>query len=162
MNPLETKSTNDIIYIDIDNDTDNDTDNDDYYCDDYDGNEKDLKIYESKKNNDDNYRYNSRYNDIYDDDNYNRENLVTCENCGNVWDGYAQCNCYQIPRCYIEEDNVEDNVEVNVEVNVEENLTENISSEPSTVKTIDTIDTIDTIENISSEPSTIETMKHKQ
>ena len=22
--------------------------------------------------------------------------FVECENCGNVWDGYAQCNCYEI------------------------------------------------------------------
>ena len=22
------------------------------------------------------------------------EELVTCENCGNVWDGFAQCDCY--------------------------------------------------------------------
>ena len=21
------------------------------------------------------------------------EDFVTCSNCGNVWDGYAQCNC---------------------------------------------------------------------
>ena len=22
-------------------------------------------------------------------------NLIKCENCGNIWDGYAQCNCWQ-------------------------------------------------------------------
>ena len=22
------------------------------------------------------------------------ENLEKCDNCGNIWDGYAQCNCY--------------------------------------------------------------------
>jgi len=22
------------------------------------------------------------------------ENLVKCNNCSNIWDGYAQCNCY--------------------------------------------------------------------
>lgn len=21
--------------------------------------------------------------------------LITCENCGNMWDGYAQCNCWE-------------------------------------------------------------------
>jgi len=40
---------------------------DDYYCDDYDDSEELARQY-----------------------------LITCENCGNVWDGYAQCNCYQI------------------------------------------------------------------
>jgi hypothetical protein len=25
------------------------------------------------------------------------EEMVTCENCGNTWDGYAQCYCYGIP-----------------------------------------------------------------
>ena len=43
---------------------------DDYYCDDYDDREELARQY-----------------------------LITCENCGNVWDGYAQCNCYQI-KCY--------------------------------------------------------------
>jgi hypothetical protein len=23
------------------------------------------------------------------------EMLEQCENCGNIWDGYAQCNCWQ-------------------------------------------------------------------
>lgn len=23
------------------------------------------------------------------------ELLEQCENCGNIWDGYAQCNCWQ-------------------------------------------------------------------
>ena len=22
------------------------------------------------------------------------DNLIQCENCGNIWDGNAQCNCY--------------------------------------------------------------------
>jgi hypothetical protein len=22
--------------------------------------------------------------------------LEQCENCGNIWDGYAQCNCWQM------------------------------------------------------------------
>lgn len=22
------------------------------------------------------------------------EGMTCCENCGNIWDGYAQCNCY--------------------------------------------------------------------
>ena len=43
---------------------------DDYYCDDYDGD--------------------NEYEHI------NTQDLITCGNCGNVWDGYAQCNCYQI------------------------------------------------------------------
>ena len=25
------------------------------------------------------------------------EEMVTCENCGNIWDGYAQCMCLGIP-----------------------------------------------------------------
>jgi len=25
------------------------------------------------------------------------EEMVTCENCGNTWDGYAQCMCLGIP-----------------------------------------------------------------
>lgn len=25
---------------------------------------------------------------------YYEEYLVTCENCGRMWDGNAQCNCY--------------------------------------------------------------------
>ena len=29
--------------------------------------------------------------DILDD-----AELVECANCGNIWDGYAQCNCWQI------------------------------------------------------------------
>ena len=43
---------------------------DDYYCDDYDDREDRASQY-----------------------------LITCENCGNKWDGYAQCNCHQI-KCY--------------------------------------------------------------
>jgi hypothetical protein len=45
---------------------------DDYYCDDYD----DYDDY-----------------DYYDN---NAQDLITCGNCGNVWDGYAQCNCWQL------------------------------------------------------------------
>ena len=26
----------------------------------------------------------------------NGEWLEQCENCGNIWDGYAQCNCWQM------------------------------------------------------------------
>jgi hypothetical protein len=26
----------------------------------------------------------------------NGEILEQCENCGNIWDGYAQCNCWQM------------------------------------------------------------------
>ena len=55
---------------------------DDFNCDDY--------------NNTDDY-----YCDDYDDDDndnekINIEDLVKCGNCGNIWDGYAQCNCYQL------------------------------------------------------------------
>ena len=34
--------------------------------------------------------YNTKYYEDY---------LITCDNCGNKWDGYAQCNCYQL-ECY--------------------------------------------------------------
>jgi len=40
----------------------------------------------------DNY-YNSNDEDTYTQD------LFKCGNCGNVWDGCAQCNCYQL-ECY--------------------------------------------------------------
>lgn len=34
--------------------------------------------------------------EIYGSDSYLRKyHLVKCENCGNIWDGYAQCNCWQ-------------------------------------------------------------------
>ena len=23
------------------------------------------------------------------------EQMMECDNCGNIWDGYAQCNCWQ-------------------------------------------------------------------
>jgi hypothetical protein len=26
----------------------------------------------------------------------NGEWLEQCDNCGNIWDGYAQCNCWQM------------------------------------------------------------------
>jgi hypothetical protein len=47
---------------------------DNYYCDDYDDTDTDN-------------------DEIYTQD------LITCDNCGNRWDGYAQCNCYQF-KCY--------------------------------------------------------------
>ena len=28
------------------------------------------------------------------DHQYYQEELVTCENCGRMWDGNAQCDCY--------------------------------------------------------------------
>ena len=31
-----------------------------------------------------------------DDYNNNTQDLITCGNCSNVWDGYAQCNCWQL------------------------------------------------------------------
>jgi hypothetical protein len=46
---------------------------DDYYCDDYDGDDG---------------------NDEYEQN--NTQDLIKCGNCGNRWDGYAQCNCYQL------------------------------------------------------------------
>lgn len=24
------------------------------------------------------------------------EQMMECDNCGNIWDGYAQCNCWQM------------------------------------------------------------------
>ena len=58
---------------------------DDYYCDDYDDNDNDKEC-------DEYYDYDGN------DGNANRytPDLVTCDNCGNVWDGYAQCNCLQL------------------------------------------------------------------
>jgi hypothetical protein len=49
---------------------------DNYYCDDYDDTDNDT-----------------------DNDDIYTQDLITCDNCGNRWDGYAQCNCYQI-KCY--------------------------------------------------------------
>ena len=62
---------------------------DDYYCDDYDDSEQLAAEY-----------------------------LITCENCGNRWDGYAQCNCYQIK--YDDED-LENTIteDTNAEINNE-------------------------------------------
>ena len=40
----------------------------------------------------DNY-YNSNDEDTY------TQYLFKCGNCGNIWDGCAQCNCYQL-ECY--------------------------------------------------------------
>ena len=67
---------------------------DDYYCDDYDGN------YDG-----DNHHYNNNDNDN-NTEYIKPEDLITCDNCGNIWDGYAQCNCYQI-RCYDSDSSVE-------------------------------------------------------
>ena len=61
---------------------------DDYYCDDYDGD--------------------------YDTGYIKPEDLITCGNCGNIWDGYAQCNCYQI-RCYDSDSSVEQEQEQDLE-----------------------------------------------
>jgi len=30
----------------------------------------------------------------------NGEWMEECENCGNIWDGNAQCNCWQLPGHY--------------------------------------------------------------
>ena len=27
------------------------------------------------------------------------DDMIKCRNCGNMWDGYAQCTCYQL-ECY--------------------------------------------------------------
>jgi hypothetical protein len=51
------------------------------------------------------------YCDDYDDTGYIKpEDLIKCGNCGNVWDGYAQCNCYQLEcyRIYDEQEQVQD------------------------------------------------------
>ena len=37
----------------------------------------------------------------------NGEWLEQCENCGNIWDGYAQCNCWQIGYDDVDYDNDE-------------------------------------------------------
>ena len=37
------------------------------------------------------------------------EPLVTCENCGHEWDGYAQCSCYGIPIDEYSDDECSDN-----------------------------------------------------
>lgn len=59
---------------------------DDFNCDDY--------------NNTDDFNCDDYYCDDYDDyddnEKINIEDLVKCGNCGNIWDGYAQCNCYQL------------------------------------------------------------------
>jgi hypothetical protein len=116
MNKLDTENNND-----NDIKTNNDNDSDNYYCDDYDGD--DLKIKE--------------------DNDYDIENLVTCGNCCNVWDGYAQCNCHQIPCYYSEEESNEDIVEDNVKNIVKDNQTETISSKYILSETIN----IEIIEN---------------
>jgi hypothetical protein len=54
-----------------------------------------------------------------DDEENNAQEIIDmeqCANCGNIWDGYAQCNCYGLPEFNVhgnalEEDNAveEDN-----------------------------------------------------
>ena len=34
--------------------------------------------------------------DEEEEDTYNEYPLVECENCGNRWDGYAQCTCWNL------------------------------------------------------------------
>ena len=34
---------------------------------------------------------------LVDSTNQTDEDMITCENCGHCWDGYAQCSCYGIP-----------------------------------------------------------------
>jgi hypothetical protein len=41
----------------------------------------------------------------------NGEWLEQCDNCGNIWDGYAQCNCWQMdqgPADALEEEALEE------------------------------------------------------
>jgi hypothetical protein len=33
--------------------------------------------------------------------------MEQCENCGNIWDGYAQCNCWQWLDAEVAEDSDE-------------------------------------------------------
>lgn len=84
---------------------------DDYYCDDYDGE--------------------------YDD--YNRQDLIKCGNCGNIWDGYAQCNCYQL-ECYRIGDTTDDTTE-DTEEDTEEETVAKPNEKPNEKTTEDTIDT---------------------
>lgn len=55
-----------------------------------------------------------------EEDTYNEYPLVECENCGNRWDGYAQCTCWNLVwfravPAYVNEINVNVN-EINVNV----------------------------------------------
>ena len=92
---------------------------DDYYCDDYD--------------------------DYYNEHN-KPEDLIKCGNCGNVWDGYAQCNCYQI-RCY-DSESVSDSSDEQ-EKDLENPARTKNYSENDLEDTIE--NTEDTFENINSE-----------
>jgi hypothetical protein len=48
-----------------------------------------------------------------------KNNLVKCGNCGNIWDGCAQCNCWQWSEYKNEnEDNSEDPIHKNVTIRV--------------------------------------------
>jgi hypothetical protein len=42
--------------------------------------------------NDNRFEYNDENNIIVKW--WHIEGLIKCENCGNIWDGFAQCNCY--------------------------------------------------------------------
>ena len=44
--------------------------------------------------------------------------LVSCENCGNIWDGHAQCNCWQWDEIF------SDNNEVNINDAINDYYTE--------------------------------------
>jgi hypothetical protein len=37
------------------------------------------------------------FEDLSSDSEYYEDSLVTCDNCGYQWDGYAQCSCHGIP-----------------------------------------------------------------
>ena len=95
---------------------------DDYYCDDYD--------------------------DYYNEHN-KPEDLIKCGNCGNIWDGYAQCNCYQI-RCYDSDSSVEQEQDL-------ENPARKAAFEKSRAKNnsendeTESVNNEDTFENINSE-----------
>ena len=90
------------------NENEHEHDSNNYYCDDYDGDEdKYLKSY--------------------------TQNLVTCGNCGNVWDGYTQCNCYQLP-CYSIEENTSSE-DTPIDKPQEHILNEGIISENTNIET---------------------------
>ena len=65
----------------------------------------------------------------------NGEQMMKCNYCGNIWDGYAQCHCYQL-ECYRVEDTEPDH-EAETKVNTEAETDEKSNAET----TEDTIDT---------------------
>ena len=54
--------------------------------------------------------------------------LVSCENCGNIWDGHAQCNCWQWNDVFPDySSNNSLNDEINDYYNIEVSYTDNES-----------------------------------